>query len=86
MAAQTEVGVKLLCVKLINVIAETFTDELVNKLAKKYFELLFVSLNGLVAETLINELVDKLVEGEVEVMGMKRGVNAKTFGDSMFDI
>ena len=30
---------------------------------------------------------DKLVEGEVELLGMKReGVNAKTFGDSMFDI
>ena len=48
--------------------------------------MLFVSLNGLVAETLINELVDKLVEGEVEVMGMKGGMNNKTFGDSMFDI
>ena len=48
--------------------------------------MLFVRLNGVVAETLGNELVDKLGEGEVEVMGMKRGVNAKTFGDSMFDI
>ena len=41
--------------------------------------MLFVRLNGVVAETLGNELVDKLGEGEVEVMGMKRGVNAKTF-------
>ena len=48
--------------------------------------MLFVGLTGVVAETLGNELVDKLVEGEVEVMGMKGGVNAKTFGDSMFDI
>ena len=85
MAAQTEVEVKLLYVKLINVITETFADELVYKLAREQFELLFVRLNGVIAETLGNELVDKLVEGEVEVMGMKRGVNAKTFGDSMFD-
>jgi len=49
--------------------------------------LLFVRLTGVVAETLDNELVDKLVEGEVELLGTKReGVNAKTFGDSMFDI
>ena len=48
--------------------------------------MLFVRLNGVVAETLGNELVDKLVEGEVEVIGTKRGVNAKTFEDSMFDI
>ena len=49
--------------------------------------MLFVRLAGVVAETLGNELVDKLVEGEVELLGMKReGVNAKTFGDSMFDI
>ena len=48
--------------------------------------MLFVRLAGVVAETLGNELVDKLVEGEVELLGMKRGVNAKTFGDSMFEI
>ena len=49
--------------------------------------MLFVRLTGVVAETLGNELVDKLVEGEVGFLGMKReGVNAKTFGDSIFDI
>ena len=48
--------------------------------------MLFVRLNGVVSDTLGNELVDKLVEGEVEVMGMKGGMNYKTFGDSMFDI
>ena len=49
--------------------------------------MLFVRLTGVGAETLGNELVDKLVEGEVELLGMKReGVNAKTFGDSIFEI
>ena len=49
--------------------------------------MLFVRLTSVDAETLCKELVDKLVEGEVELLGMKRGgVNAKTIGDSMFEI